>query len=485
MSKRHHYRYKELVLSYLRQYPELYGSTIAKKILEENSDINVSETHMIQVVQTIRRNNEIITIKNEDDPMSPGFKVMNETYYITTKRGEVEISVAQADQLFYEYSRHGLNMSQTSVRNKHDIKIWEWFSLKRSLNLYKDSHIFSPWTVDNTPTEEYQQMVSQKMEFKERDKQRIVEAEHEKTLRKHYNKAIDQRNRKKYGFEKMIDELADLLPEVKVKDIRRSSNNEYNGENKNGMVFVADIHVGAEVRDLDMTPDFDLDAAKDIMTRAANAVNSYGFEKVHLNILGDIIETFTGLNHLNSWKSVGYGMYGAKVVVAAVELLEHFFSEINNLYSVNVIAGNHDRSTSNKGEDDRGEIAELICYVLKRVYTGCLEINFNPLVITKVVDDINYIMVHGDKNLIKKDPKDFIFEYGDKNMYNVILSGHLHERAVKKDTSKYRWIQCPSIFTGNWYSEKNNWHSYPGVTVCCNAGENLPRVVDEPIRPGK
>lgn len=471
-------KYKKIILNYLKDNPELDNQKIAE-LLIINEGIQEDVNFLKDVIGSVRRSDELVEIDTESEDLER-WEVVEGNYIINAKKGDIKLTVEQVDQLFYEYSKKGLNLTQEAVRRKHNIKIWEWHALKRALWLYKDSDIFSPWTFDNTKPGDLKDMIADRLEFKENDKRRLVEEEHDKILKRNFNKSIDEINRKEYAFRKIVDELSDVLPHVKISPLKRT-------EIKDGLdpkilvVPIADIHIGAEVRDLKMTPEFNLEIAREYLKHTAEFINKQDADAVHIAFLGDIIESFTGLNHKNSWKSIAYGMYGSKVITNALEIIEEFLGNVNNVVAVYGVAGNHDRSTSNNKEDDRGEIAETIFYMLDRIYGPYLPIEYDPLVISKEIDGINYLFTHGDKKVIKKDPRDFIFEYGRTDIFNLVFTGHLHNRQVPKDTAKYRWVICPSIFSGNWYSEQNGWHAKPGFVTSQNNGYKLPLITDHTL----
>ena len=248
---------------------------------------------------------------------------------------------------------------------------------------------------------------------------------------------------------------------------------------------IADLHIGAYVRDLINTPNYDSAIVTDKLQVAANEINAQGNKENHIALLGDLIESFTGLNHINSWKSMEQGLYGGKVLILAYEIILDFLSRIDNLSGVYIVSGNHDRVTSNNKEDTEGDVAKIIAYFLSQ-RVNC-ELIYDTTVISKEVDGINYIIHHGDKSFARGDLADIVLAYGNRDMFNVVLSGHLHTRKgkdrnslINEDTRKYRAYSCPSIFTGNSYSEESNWTSVSGFYSLSNKF-NLPQLIDTPI----
>jgi predicted phosphodiesterase len=483
-------KYKDLesiIGKYINDNPTVKSAAAIARLILDKENIQYHPEHLSYRIRKYKLDHDIaekITKSTYgDDAGGERYSVSDDAYHWETKKlGKVVIPVELADRLFYEFSRHGLNMSQIAIRQKHNISIQEWHSIKSVLWLYKDSNIFSPHTVNSTPDQDLQDMIQKKMEMKFNDKNRLVEVEYDKALQKQYKKVIKDESVKTFALEKMIDELYDLT--ASNSSIRSITVRSSEGPHPIGDLIVplADLHIGARVEGLRLTPEFDTAVLRRRLDDVAKKINEKNAARVHIQFLGDLIESFTGLNHINSWQSIEYGVYGAKVVILALELIEEFISKVNNVFSVVGISGNHDRISSNNKEDVRGQVAEIIFYMLKRLYGSKFEMDYDTLVLSKRIDGINYILAHGDKNVIKQDGKQAIIDYGDSTIYNLILSGHLHTRMIKEDQKTYRWILCPSIFTGNFYSESNGWLTTAGVLLIYNNGQGLPIIEDVSLK---
>ena len=70
---------------------------------------------------------------------------------------------------------------------------------------------------------------------------------------------------------------------------------------KIGVVNIADLHGGAYIDGLRKTGDYSIKILIDRLNEAAERVNDLHYYEVHVHILGDLIESFSGLNHANSW----------------------------------------------------------------------------------------------------------------------------------------------------------------------------------------
>jgi len=259
-----------------------------------------------------------------------------------------------------------------------------------------------------------------------------------------------------------------------------------------GIAATADYHIGAEIRNLPRTPDFDLDVIRNKLIAAADKVNKMNYKEVHAMCAGDLVESISGLNHLNTFKSLSKGVYGENAIILAFEMIrDNYISRINNLKSFSISSGNHDRITPKSDVDNEGAGAAIVAYMLKMQYPN-LEINHNHLIVVKKIDNICYLLLHGHHSMAKKDLTKLLFDYGDPTMYNVILEGHWHSRSSKKgsrvvyqdkmivemDDLNYRKLTVPPLFTGNFFSESIGFGSTSGELIIENNGDGNINVFD-------
>lgn len=254
-----------------------------------------------------------------------------------------------------------------------------------------------------------------------------------------------------------------------------------------GVVGTADFHFGAYVDDLLRSDKFNIEVLVNYLERAADTINQRQYKELHLCLLGDFIESFTGLNHRNSWKGLGKGMYGMNSIILCFEiLLESFVKRINNVAGIYLVSGNHDRVTSEKENDAKGEVAELLAYLFRKELPDTA-VHYHPMVLSVNIDGIQYVLTHGHLPFAQKELSKVLFDYGKQGIYNVLVQGHLHSRTVKKtvkrkqydwnevkvvqlDEVDYRAIVLPPMFTGNFYSESLGFSSSAGFTVMENNG---------------
>jgi Calcineurin-like phosphoesterase len=461
---------KEVVRKYLENHIDKSPSELARLIKTE-SKLDASEG-------TIRTT--IYRVKKEIDiPITEGQKweVKNNNYHWEALRGHISMSVDQIDQLFYEYSEHGQNLTQTQIINRHQLKVWEWNSIKSTLQLFKKSNIFSPHTVEITPPEELTKMIQSKIAKMLSNVGERVETIYNQELNRAYKKAITEIEEWEVRRKIILTELADIVPKltVELKPVLKIN------QDADGIlsVFIADVHFGAESRTKSIQP-YSPEITVAQFEEIAEQVNKLNAKEVHLFFVGDNIESATGLNHIDSWKGLAKGYYGSQLMIRAYKAYVKFISTIHNVKKVYAVPGNHDRMTPSNKDDGQGFLAEILFEMISLAFNGKLDVMYDEKVITVSIDNLHYIMSHGHLKLSDINPAELILEYGDQYKFNVVVSAHWHNRKVRKDHRNFRQLVCPSIFPGNDYSENLGVSSAPGFLMITNKN-NKPLVYDYPL----
>jgi hypothetical protein len=252
-----------------------------------------------------------------------------------------------------------------------------------------------------------------------------------------------------------------------------------------GVLKWADLHFGAHIHNIMHVHDYDKDILLDGLLESVAECNDLGFNKTHIHIHGDLIESFSGLNHINSWMSMDKELIGANAVKMCSKMLHDVFQKVNNLGCIKIVAGNHDRLSKNNDEDVKGGAAELIAYCLELMG---YDVEFHPYVITHLVNDIAHIILHGDKGISKKSTEKIILDYGIQGMYNLIGEAHLHSLIeklsvkqkealfiVKDDSILHRRLTLPSFFPGNYYSATLGFTTNTGYFIVWSNSKGKPQ----------
>ena len=281
-------------------------------------------------------------------------------------------------------------------------------------------------------------------------------------------------------LEALLDGYRKAVKKVKPRKIK--------GKGK-GIAVLADVHAGAKVKDELRTEDFSPEILVQRLDDVASEINEAGFKEVTVVVLGDFIESFSGHNHANTFKSLEHGAYGANAVVMAYEMLTDFLNKVNNLSGITMVAGNHDRSSIKADLDSTGDAATIIAKMLE---LSGQEVDYHPYVVAKDIDGIQYIFTHGHLGLSKKDISHVAWCHGKQGAYNFLIMGHYHSRSGTKpivqqqshleDSIDFRAMYAPSLFTGNAYSAQSGWSSTAGFLLIWNASHGRPNVLDVAIK---
>ena len=390
------------------------------------------------------------------------------------RRGHIEMSIEDLDSIFYEYSKHGLNMSQVQVQNKHGLDALQWQSLKRTFDLVKDSDVFSPYTLSLHTGKERCDMIASKIaeKYNPKNMRAVVEYEDRKQTKKAYDRAVKELEKKEYKWQELSDALLEYASKAKVITVRRTDK----ADGKRAVAVVCDLHGGAENKATKNLPAYDYKVMARRLADVAQDINSRKPSELTLVLNGDLIESFTGMNHPTSWagltKNAGFGI---DAVLKTTDVLTTFIQSIDNVKEVLVLSGNHDRVTSSNKEDLTGDAAKLIAELLRAHIGNLIPIEWNEDVISRKIDGCGFHFMHGHTGMAKK-TSDFVSAYGYRNCYNMIVLGHLHSVIIKDDSFTHRKMHCASIFTGNKWSKKGGYSSTPGYTYV-DVTNKLPNVV--------
>jgi hypothetical protein len=397
------------------------------------------------------------------------------------KRGVIELTIETLDHTFYQYSKHGLNMSAVQVQNSLGFDALQWQSFKRTFDLVKDSDVFSPYSLSLVSDKEKCDMIASKIaeKYSPKNMRDVIVYEDNKQKNRAYHKAIKIAEKAEYERQQFENGLLEYITASKDAPLVRKTKDVKIG---NAIVHIADLHVGADIEAERNLPAYNTAVLEKKLSEVAEDVNSRKAKAITLIINGDLIETFTGLNHINSWKNIDkkYG-YGVNATIQAIEVITKFISSVNNVNEVILTSGNHDRGTTNNKEDTKGEIVQWVHYVLNARFGNKMKLSWYYDVATREIDGCGIVASHGHLGLSKKNPELLVNQYGSIGKFNLVILGHLHTRKILADSMMCRVIHAPSIFTGNDYSKGLGFTSLSGY-LFITVKNGLPIVTDVPIK---
>lgn len=426
---------------------------------------------------------EILEEAEEQEGATEPWQVVDNHYVWNTSGGDFCRPVDEVDQLFFEYSRHGLNKTQVQMINDHGLSMWEWNTLKQRLLLQKSSNVFSPHTVSATPGPALEKMMEAKMARRYEKQGPLIERAHFNSAVRELNRKMGELDQRDASLERISLALSDMLPALRYRYITGAPKAADGPEWF--VATIADPHTGADVKELLNAPRYNREVLYQYADQFIERVNKRGAANVALAGLGDFIESFSAMNHENTFLSMNKDAAGAGGIFAALEFFAYLIERIHNVREIWGVSGNHDRTSASGKLDTKGEAAHLLFFLLKERYgRHGIGILYRHDVLVREVDGICYLLTHGHLGLAKNDKalQATIARHRIPGLYCVVLEAHLHSRITKMDTEDYCVRHSPSFFTGNGYSSDGGWSTLAGFLTSENRdGSGFPRVVDEPL----
>jgi predicted phosphodiesterase len=383
------------------------------------------------------------------------YQIVDRYYTWETIYGPVKIPIEDVDEMFFQYSRHGMDKSSTQMMQDWGLEPWQWHSLKSRLRLYKDAHIFSPYTVQITPSAEMEQMIERKMIQLYEKTHVMVEKSYNRITLREARKVIFESQKKEVISNQVIEALESHIPNMEIVPLKPL--NKTSGDIERLYVAISDLHIG--LRDTD-------ELIKDRLSQVLEIIHSKNPKSVTILFMGDLIESFTGTNKNDTWQNLSMYGYGSKVVMQTVETLVSFLMPLVPFdLECYCVPGNHDRMTSSKKDDPIGQIGLLIYGICDRMLPSVSFVIKEDVHSLLMDPGIEIIMMHGDKGMSKIAPSEIREIYSTGASYSVILRGHYHHRQIIADTSTCRYLTVPSIIDETPYSRSIGAHNTAGVIM--------------------
>ena len=438
----------ELVDYYLSNDGKLSIPALAQKIKEEfahgKNAIDLSKGTIINYLYTIRRERtDVISLDN-----TPAWRVLNGNYLFESKNQTKVFSIELVDKIFLYYSRRGYNFTRALAQQRFNITPKTWNDISRVFHLSKDSDIISPYTKENTSREELEVLLETLQdEIINSGEMTLIKSR--EALNRKYKKVVEKDKKDVLWRDIIISDIAEHNFE-KIQLLTAP----YSPGRKEMDWNITDIHAGSKAEKMLITEDWSIEILESKLNDAAKLINSYGAEKNHLNFLGDLVETISGINHPDSWKLIEDGHFGSKAIIFAYELIARFVSKVNNVVSINGVGGNHDRLQASNKLADTGATDLVFYFLNEHLKDSGIEVNYHPVVLAFKRKGYGVILGHGDKNVHKRPLADQILLFAvDKEQFIFVNLGHLHTFIVKDSQHIGRVTTNPSIITGNPHSD--------------------------------
>lgn len=244
------------------------------------------------------------------------------------------------------------------------------------------------------------------------------------------------------------------------------------------VIHTGDLHLGALVKKdgNGYEAEFNIDIAKDRLGVISDYITD-NKKPIIFTILGDLIESFTGKNHADTWQYIE--SHGMELALKAYDILQEFIDQNPLIRKVGIMSGNHDRVSDKKDEDGYGQVAYLLHGLLKRTMPQ-VEFMFDRRILSFKQNDMVHICHHGHLGISKNSLEKMIVDYGDSSLFNLVVGAHRHSRGIDADTMNGRKIWIPSFTSTNHYASDIGAHSLSGFTHVKTI-KNYPIITDIPL----
>jgi hypothetical protein len=454
---------KKLIQKYISEIGGNYTSTVISEKVKEKFNVIISERTVRYMVAKIQKDIDDIgetlerAIEEVNEQEKKSYEIFEKDwqlcYKLDTKKSIFVIPVAEIDAMFKDYSRKWKDMSEEQMRQKYNLKPQAWATIKNRLSLVKDSHIYSPYTLENSSEEEVDEMIEKGIEEHIDTKIGKFVRSYDKQFKEKAMKALKTVANFQYQLDMVQEAIA--MHEPMELDFQPIEINEDEGYSH---YVITDIHLW-KTDTLSVINRLDA-ILKDIVSSKAKVI--------HITSLWDLVETLAQWG-MHSWQ-IEYGTdpnywYGFDALMKTVNIFEKWLYEIAKSWKkvyFKGITGNHWRFTQNK-DNDQWRSWELIIYEMIKRWVSQLGIEveyFKERINVFVFDGIQYIMHHWDGNPWKQRPEQLIVSHADFWMYTVILSWDKHNLKMSEGKN-YTQIQIPALAGEGRYDKDMNLHSLP------------------------
>ena len=443
-------RFREQLESIYKSMQNKSVKDIMKIVRREAPSITLTDTELQSAIYTLKgEDEEVISIDNTND-----WSVDDGNYVFKRGTSMKVFSIELIDNIFKYYSRKGQDYTRIAVQQRFGLTPKTFHQIVSVFNLSKDCDIISPYTKQNNSPEDVLNIIDKTIDEVLDSGERTTQKYQQKVARKNRKNVEDMKLDQGWRQEIISDMLAEypMVSEIKVS---RDNNNKVDEIS----VILADIHAGGKSEKTKLSGEWSVDEMIIKLNRIAKVANSYKAAKVNLVILGDLVETVSGINHPDSWKGIEGGMFGSNVIIQTQEMLvKELINKVTNLNKIVATGGNHDRLQASNKMSDVGA-TDLIFYMIGerlKLTKSTVELIYDPVIVSFKTGAFGIIGVHGDKGLHNRELSYVTQKFAaDRDQYQFVFSAHLHSFFCKRNDDQEfgRRVTIPAIITGNDYSD--------------------------------
>lgn len=400
-----------------------------------------------------RKLKEAIEELNNSSSEDKLYDVVNGNYEFVQDKLLYKIPVEEIDRMFYDFSKHGGNLTWEAMLAKYQLKPNVFHMIKNRLRLYKDSNVISPYTAENTPEEELDKVVTEAtVRHIDTIKSRMVKT-HERLYSDESKRAIRTLSNIEYFLENVERYISSYKPRT-IEFVPHIINPNYPPLT----IAMSDFHFGKK-------------GTADIvgrMSKIRDYILSQPNSEVHIMSLGDLAEAFVE-GGMHDGQEATMEIKWFELMMFITNIFERFLEDIyhsGKKVTFTGIGGNHDRLWKSHWQDHSRTGALVVYEMIKR---GLSQSEIDIRILRGDVNSFDYgpnrfIIAHGDNNFSNRKPEDVLWKNGDNRRHNVILFGDKHNATVK-ETKNATMVGLPALAGKGSYDAMLDLHSESGFVV--------------------
>jgi len=409
-------------------------------------------------VWDIEERREVIEQLNNEVKKVEKYQVSDNHYIFTLQEWKMfPIEIELVDQIFYDYSEKGWNMSADEVSRKYKLRPEVWIKLKNALWLYKKSHTLSPVSMERMSDNELDEHIDKSINEHIYDKYtwRFINS-YEKLKEKDYIK----KSKILANIDNFLEHMQSYIEWYKPIEFNWIRDENNNFTNNTLDVWFWDIHLWKAWSD-------------EVISRIETLMSYLKWRpEKYINLISfwDMVETLVEW-WMHPWQIENMDwIYWFDLILQTANILEQLLlwlykagKEVRFIW----LWGNHDRLWKSNQEDIARTWALMIYELVKRWLKDIdIQIDYIRESHTSIdLGNFNYIIEHGDLSWFpKRKVEDILWKNWIVWRYNIIMHWHLHNISIS-ETMNATKIGIPGLAWAWEYDSRLDLHSEPWVVL--------------------
>ena len=236
------------VKKYIGEIGSEHISRVVVEKVKENFNVIIDERSVRYILQRIRESLDQVgetlekAIESANEGEEKPYEMLEKDgklcYKLDAGKSIFIIPVEDIDKMFKDYSAKGNNLSGEKMRQKYGLKPHAWQAIKSKLSLVKDSHVISPYTLENLSEAESDDIIEKAIEEHIDTKIGKFVNTYDKQFKDRATKALKVVSNFEHQL-KLIEEAIVLYEKIDIDFVPKKIEN-----NDMKMIAITDIHFG-------------------------------------------------------------------------------------------------------------------------------------------------------------------------------------------------------------------------------------------------